>query len=251
MLGFASAWLTVTHFGPSALLETHAIRSAVLAATACVLAGVMLAATTIGVLADRSVDHPTRHVHARFLLPLGCLTLCALTLWSFRRLDTVGGIRTYGVQARGGDMLALGFPLSLLLAVTAATALVLRAAITHARLSGGRLPRALRLGWRRVVLEAGPTVATVAAAALAAGSMITATALAFEPTMGAEDFSYFLLEKPGAYFVIGNGEGNHREHGHGLGPCTLHNPNYDFNDQAIPLGASLWVRLAEAWFQRP
>jgi len=75
-------------------------------------------------------------------------------------------------------------------------------------------------------------------------------ALAFEPTMGAEDFSYFLLEKPGAYFVIGNGEGDHREHGHGLGPCTLHNPNYDFNDQAIPLGASLWVKIAEAWFQR-
>ncbi len=75
-------------------------------------------------------------------------------------------------------------------------------------------------------------------------------ALAFEPTMGAEDFSYFLLEKPGAYFVIGNGEGDHRTEGHGLGPCTLHNPNYDFNDQAIPLGASLWVKLAEAWFQR-
>ena len=74
--------------------------------------------------------------------------------------------------------------------------------------------------------------------------------LDFEPTMGAEDFSYFLLEKPGAYFVIGNGEGHHREHGHGLGPCTLHNPNYDFNDQAIPLGASLWVKLAEAWFER-
>jgi hippurate hydrolase len=77
-----------------------------------------------------------------------------------------------------------------------------------------------------------------------------ANTLDFEPTMGAEDFSYFLLEKPGAYFVIGNGEGNHREFGHGLGPCTLHNPNYDFNDQAIPLGASLWVKLAEAWFQR-
>jgi hippurate hydrolase len=75
-------------------------------------------------------------------------------------------------------------------------------------------------------------------------------AIEFEPTMGAEDFSYFLLERPGAYFVIGNGEGDHRAHGHGLGPCTLHNPNYDFNDQAIPLGASLWVKLAEAWFQR-
>ncbi len=71
----------------------------------------------------------------------------------------------------------------------------------------------------------------------------------FEPTMGAEDFSYFLLEKPGAYFVIGNGDGDHRAQGHGLGPCTLHNPNYDFNDTLLPLGATLWVRLAEAWLK--
>jgi hippurate hydrolase len=70
-------------------------------------------------------------------------------------------------------------------------------------------------------------------------------ALEFEPTMGAEDFSFFLQQRPGAYFVIGNGDGAHREHGHGLGPCTLHNPNYDFNDALIPLGAALWVRLAE------
>ena len=69
----------------------------------------------------------------------------------------------------------------------------------------------------------------------------------FEPTMGSEDFAYFLLEKPGCYVVIGNGGGDHREHGHGLGPCTLHNPNYDFNDELIPLGATYWVRLAERW----
>jgi Metal-dependent amidase/aminoacylase/carboxypeptidase len=44
----------------------------------------------------------------------------------------------------------------------------------------------------------------------------------FEPTMGSEDFSYFLLEKPGCYFLIGNGDGTHREGGHGMGPacCT-------------------------------
>jgi amidohydrolase len=78
-------------------------------------------------------------------------------------------------------------------------------------------------------------------------------ALEFEPTMGAEDFSYFLLERPGAYFVIGNGDGTHRQDyaghdsAHALGPCTLHNPNYDFNDALIPLGAALWVRLAERW----
>jgi hippurate hydrolase len=71
--------------------------------------------------------------------------------------------------------------------------------------------------------------------------------LEFEPTMGAEDFSFFLLEKPGCYFMIGNGEGGHRVGGHGLGPCMLHNPSYDFNDELIPLGGTTWVRLAEAW----
>jgi hippurate hydrolase len=71
--------------------------------------------------------------------------------------------------------------------------------------------------------------------------------LEFEPTMGAEDFSYYLQVIPGAYFLIGNGDGAHREGGHGLGPCMLHNPSYDFNDQLIPLGATLWVKLAERW----
>ncbi len=74
--------------------------------------------------------------------------------------------------------------------------------------------------------------------------------LAFEPTMGAEDFSYFLQALPGAYFVMGNGDGQHRDGGHGLGPCTLHNPSYDFNDSLIPLGATAWVRLAERWLGR-
>ncbi len=68
-----------------------------------------------------------------------------------------------------------------------------------------------------------------------------------EPTMGAEDFAYMLQAKPGAYCFIGNGDGVHREMGHGGGPCTLHNPSYDFNDELIPLGATYWVKLAEAW----
>jgi len=69
-----------------------------------------------------------------------------------------------------------------------------------------------------------------------------------EPTMGAEDFAYMLQAKPGAYCFIANGDGSHREMGHGGGPCMLHNPSYDFNDELIPLGATYWVRLAEAWF---
>ena len=36
-----------------------------------------------------------------------------------------------------------------------------------------------------------------------------------------------------------------------MGPCMLHNPSYDFNDELIPLGATLWVRLAEAWLAHP
>lgn len=66
-----------------------------------------------------------------------------------------------------------------------------------------------------------------------------------EPTMGAEDFAYMLQEKPGCYVFIGNGEGDHRAGGHGLGPCQLHNASYDFNDDLLPIGASYWVRLAE------
>lgn len=66
-----------------------------------------------------------------------------------------------------------------------------------------------------------------------------------EPTMGAEDFSFMLLEKPGCYAFLGNGDGEHRDHGHGMGPCTLHNASYDFNDALLSVGSSYWVRMAE------
>lgn len=71
-----------------------------------------------------------------------------------------------------------------------------------------------------------------------------------EPTMGAEDFAFMLLEKPGCYVFIGNGEGEHRQMGHGLGPCNLHNPSYDFNDALLPIGATYWVRLAENYLRK-
>jgi hippurate hydrolase len=57
------------------------------------------------------------------------------------------------------------------------------------------------------------------------------------PSMGAEDFSFMLLEKPGCYVWIGNGMGE--------GGCMLHNPHYDFNDEVLVLGASYWARLTE------
>jgi len=75
--------------------------------------------------------------------------------------------------------------------------------------------------------------------------------LAQEPTIGAEDFAYMLQAKPGCYCFTGNGDGTHRDAGHGLGPRMLHDPNYDFNGELIPLGATCCVRLAEAWLKAP
>ena len=55
-----------------------------------------------------------------------------------------------------------------------------------------------------------------------------------QPMMASEDFSYMLEARPGAYIFLGIGEG-----------ADLHHPAYDFNDEAGPYGASLWVRLVE------
>ena len=56
------------------------------------------------------------------------------------------------------------------------------------------------------------------------------------PIMGGEDFAWMLREKPGCYVLIGNGTDSQ-------GGCMLHNPNFDFNDQILPIGASYWVEL--------
>src|SRR5690606_30615508 len=67
------------------------------------------------------------------------------------------------------------------------------------------------------------------------------------PIMAAEDFAFMLEVKPGCYAFIGNGDGEHREDGHGQGPCLVHNTSYDFNDDVLPLGATYLSRLALAW----
>jgi len=56
-----------------------------------------------------------------------------------------------------------------------------------------------------------------------------------KPSMGSEDFSFMLQKRPGAYIVIGAGEG--------ANDPPVHNPYYDFNDRILPLGAAYWVAL--------
>jgi amidohydrolase len=75
--------------------------------------------------------------------------------------------------------------------------------------------------------------ATVGERVFGKGNVITE----HEPTMGGEDFSYMLQARPGAYVFLGQGGTP--------GGCFLHNPNYDFNDEVIPLGAGYLAALVE------
>ena len=54
------------------------------------------------------------------------------------------------------------------------------------------------------------------------------------PLMGAEDFSYMLNERPGAYIFLGNGD-----------TAMVHHPAYNFDDNAIPFGSSWYVGMVE------
>ncbi|MCP1335096.1 M20 aminoacylase family protein [Futiania mangrovi] len=61
-----------------------------------------------------------------------------------------------------------------------------------------------------------------------------------QPSMGSEDFAFMLQQRPGSYIWLGNSSPSGE-----VGGCMLHNPHYDFNDQALPVGASYWATLVE------
>ena len=95
-----------------------------------------------------------------------------------------------------------------------------RQAHLRARLSGHPQPRAAG-GVRRLGRGRG-------------GRPTSASTTTWPPVMGAEDFSFMLEARPGAFIFVGNGDS-----------AGLHHPAYDFNDEAIPVGTSYWVRLVE------
>jgi amidohydrolase len=85
-----------------------------------------------------------------------------------------------------------------------------------------------------------PTVNSEAETALAAQAAAEVVGdervdRATPPVMGAEDFSYLLEQRPGSYIFMGNGRAE----------APLHSPQYDFNDEALTVGASYWARLVE------
>jgi hippurate hydrolase len=97
------------------------------------------------------------------------------------------------------------------------------------------------LNYQRVYPATINTPAEAAFAADVAKSLVGADKVIRDlpPSMGAEDFSFMLQTKPGAYLRIGQGDSN------GGAGCFLHNGRYDFNDEILPLGAALLASLAE------
>jgi hippurate hydrolase len=61
------------------------------------------------------------------------------------------------------------------------------------------------------------------------------------PMMGSEDFAFMLNERPGSYFLLGTGRTDNDP--------PLHHPRFDFNDDALPIGVSMWVEVVEEWLK--
>lgn len=104
-------------------------------------------------------------------------------------------------------------------------------ALSTARLQGGAATFRHFPGYPAVVNDTDATSVVVDVARQLVGERANGS---FRPTMAAEDFSYMLRQRPGAFIALGQGEGP-----------FLHHPRYEFNDTVLPLGASLWVKLVE------
>lgn len=87
-------------------------------------------------------------------------------------------------------------------------------------------------GYPTLVNEVESTeIATKAAIVTVGANQVSSS---FRPIMGAEDFAFMLQKVPGAFMAIGQGDGP-----------FMHHPEFDFNDEIIPIGASYWCRLVE------
>ena len=100
-----------------------------------------------------------------------------------------------------------------------------------AQITGARIDLVYERGYPVTVNHAAQTeVATRVAKEIAGDGNVHET----PPLMGAEDFSYMLEARPGAFIFCGNGNS-----------AGLHHPAYNFNDEAIVYGTSYWIKLVE------
>jgi hippurate hydrolase len=100
-----------------------------------------------------------------------------------------------------------------------------------AQITGARIDLAYERGYPVTVNHAAQTdIARMIATEVAGEGNVEE----MPPLMGAEDFSYMLQARPGAFIFCGNGDS-----------AGLHHPAYDFNDEAILFGTSFWIKLVE------
>ena len=100
-----------------------------------------------------------------------------------------------------------------------------------AQITGAKIDLVYKPGYPVTVNHAAQTDAAIRVAKEIAGE---ANVLETPPLMGAEDFSYMLEARPGAFIFCGNGDS-----------AGLHHPAYNFNDEAIVYGTSYWIKLVE------
>jgi amidohydrolase len=167
-------------------------------------------------------------------------TIMALQTIASRSIDPLDAVVVSTCMVRAGDAFNIipqsvgltGTIRTLSKEVRAETFKRVRAIATGTAASFGATAEVDFLGDVPVTInEAGKTAFV---SGIAAGIVGAENVKQMRPIMGAEDFSHMLNQRPGAFIMIGNG----------IGP-GLHNPAYNFNDAAIPIGVSYWVRLAE------
>ena len=100
-----------------------------------------------------------------------------------------------------------------------------------AQITGAKIDLVYKRGYPVTVNHAAQTDTAIGVAKEIAGD---ANVMESPPLMGAEDFSYMLEARPGAFIFCGNGD-----------TAGLHHPAYNFNDEAIVYGTSYWIKLVE------
>jgi len=167
-------------------------------------------------------------------------TIMALQTIASRNVDPLDAVVVSTCMLRGGEAFNI-IPESVTLVGTIRTLSEAVRAQVHARFRAIAEGTAAPFGATAQIVIEGDVPVTVndpektSFARRIAGEIVGAANVDdMRPIMGAEDFSHMLKRRPGAFIMLGNGKGP-----------GLHNPRYNFNDAAIPLGVSYWVRLAE------
>ncbi len=174
LIGFGLSVLAVKVFGPSSLLESSAVRIAVLFSAASVVVSSSVVGGSCAFATHRSVDPRAQRLRRRYPFEWAAVVLVFV---SYRRLDRLGGVQLVGADAKGGDLLAQAFPLILLVVPLVIIARPLMFALRSSRRWGARLLTPVWLGMRRVAGEPGVTAVIVLTTALAFGAFVVSTAM--------------------------------------------------------------------------